>query len=99
MLLIGTLHPHLDLVGKLETELGEHLAWSSHDPAPVVGRAVPLRGVAEDRPRVTRAQRGDDHVVHRRRVPAAGRSAATGSHQHSRVCYDGAAGCVAPGAL
>src|SRR6476620_2367797 len=68
MLLVRILYVDGDFVRKVEPELCEYLSWPAHQAPAVVGRAVPLGRVAEDRSRVAGAQRADDHVVQRWRV-------------------------------
>src|SRR5882757_10255832 len=43
VLLVGILHPDLDVVGQIEPELREHLAWRTDQTSAVVGGAIPLR--------------------------------------------------------
>src|SRR5437764_352271 len=61
----GVPDPYLDRVGQLVTEvLAQHLAGLLDDPRAVSRLLVPVRRQAEYRPRVTRAQRADDHVMY-----------------------------------
>src|SRR4051794_40773749 len=68
MLLVRILHVDGDFVRQVKPELGEYLSRPTDQASAVVGGAVPLWRVAEDGPRVARAQRADDHVVQRWRV-------------------------------
>ena len=61
-------HPHLDVAAELGAELAEHGAWLGDRPRPVGEALVPDRWQAEQRPRVARAQRAHDEVVHAGRV-------------------------------
>ena len=68
MLLVGILHPDLDLFWQVEAELREHLARPAHDATAEVRRAVSLRRIAQNGARIAGAQRADDHVVQGGRV-------------------------------
>ena len=62
------LDPDLDLGRQDQAEFGQHLARPADQPATIIRRTVPIGRVAEQRPRITGAQRAHDHVVQRRRV-------------------------------
>src|SRR5215208_3726294 len=63
MLLVGILNSDGDFVRQIQPEFAEHLTWPADHPPAVVWCAVPLRRVAEDRPRVARAQCAHDDVM------------------------------------
>ncbi len=67
---VGARVPHADLLllRHLEPELREHGSRLTHDARPVLGRLVPGRGQPQNRPRVARAQRAGDDVVHVGRI-------------------------------
>jgi len=66
--LVGVLDAHLDLGGDNQSELLQHLTRPADQPSTIVGRTVPIRRVAEQRPRITRAESADDHMMQRRRI-------------------------------
>ena len=64
----GVPHLDIDVVRDHRAHLGEQFPWFPHGPSAVRRRLVPLRWQPERRPRVARAQRADDQVVHVRGV-------------------------------
>ncbi len=61
----GVPHADLDVVGELGAELGQHGPRFGDGAGPVGEALVPDRRDPEQWPRVARAQRADDQVVHR----------------------------------
>src|SRR6266850_5339428 len=62
---LGARVPDADLhaLGKIDAELAQHDAGLAHRPRAVLERLVPDRRQADERVRVARAERADDHVV------------------------------------
>jgi hypothetical protein len=51
--LVRVLYPYLNVIRKLQPELRKYLTRPTHQTASVVGRAIPFRGLSEDRSWIT----------------------------------------------